>query len=214
MQYVLREQSIGKNISRIGLVAGAHAIFVAALIATLNNVEITSAPPPPTPFVPVKPIATPPDPPKLMKPHHAPSLPHATVPLPVVAIDPPITHETITATPTTVTTPTEIRDPSPPVVADNGSAAPSAAQLGVACPNAAQVQGNMRYPAQALREGIEGDVTARFVVTAAGAITNVTIAGSSSRVFNNVVTQAVQQFGCVGQGYDVVVEAPFTFRLK
>ena len=72
----------------------------------------------------------------------------------------------------------------------------------MACLNAAWVQANMRHPTQAIREGIEGEIK------------NVIIINGSNRVFNNVVTQAAQLFGCRDQGQDSMVEAPFTFRLN
>lgn len=217
MQYVMQERSFGKNVSRIGLVVGAHVIFVGALVANLNHMPKFTGEPPPIDYVKISPV-TPEkpkaEPPRPIEQKHKPVIERTTVPLPDVHIDHPAVVETITATPTN-TTQNEPRDPSPPTTADSGvTIAPTASNLGVACPNAAQVQSGMRYPALAAREGLEGDVTARFVVTAAGEIKNIAIVSSSNRVFNNVVTQAVQQFGCRGQGQDVVVEAPFTFRLK
>jgi periplasmic protein TonB len=216
MQYVMREQSFGKNVTRIGVVVGAHVISVGALIANLNHMPKFTDELPPinlikiAPVTPGKPKAEPPRP---IEQRHKPVIERTTVPLPDVHIERPAVVETISATPTNVTQ-NEPRDPSPPTSADSSITTPTASNLGVACPNAAQVQDGMRYPAQAARDGIEGDVTARFVVTAAGEIKNIAIVGSSNRVFNKVVTQAVQQFGCRGQGQDVVVEAPFTFRLK
>jgi periplasmic protein TonB len=215
MQYVMRDQSFGRNVTRIGLVVGAHVLFGTALVTTLNRVPIFSEPTVTT-LVPVAPVT--PEKPKVepLRPierTHKPVIERTTVPLPDFHIERPAVVETITATPTNVVQ-NEPRDPSPPTTVDSGTTIPTASNLGIACPNAAQVQGGMRYPAQAVREGIEGDVTARFVVTAAGEIKNIAIVASSNRVFNSVVTQAVQQFGCRGQGQDVTVEAPFTFRLK
>lgn len=217
MQYVMHERSFGKNISRFGLVIGGHVILVGALVASLNHMPKFDDVLPPINLIPIAPV-TPekprPEPPRPIKNTHKPVIQQTTVPPPDVPVDRPAVVETISAAPTNVVTPTDFRDSSPATSADSGAATPAASNLGVACPNAAQVQGNMRYPREALREGIEGDVTARFVVTAAGEIKNIAIVGSSNRVFNSVVTQAVQQFGCRGQGQDVTVEAPFTFRLK
>jgi periplasmic protein TonB len=216
MQYVMRDQSFGKNVTRIGLVVGAHVLFGAALVTTLNRVPIFSEPTVTTlvPVAPVTPVEKTPEPPRPIKNMHKPVFQQPTVPLPEFPIDRPAVVDVITATPSNAVTPSESRDPSPPTVVDSGTVSPSSSHLGVACPNAVQVQSNMRYPVQAARDGIEGDVTARFVVTAAGEIKNIAIVASSNRVFNSVVTQAVQQFGCRGQGQDVTVEAPFTFRLK
>jgi periplasmic protein TonB len=214
MQYMLREQSIGKSASRLGFVVGVHVILGTALIATLNRAPSVSIAPPSisvlNPAPPPKPI--PPETPREITKANLSTVMPVFVPPVVFAIEnPPVADPVFTTT--TPTTPSDDRDLSP-AKTDGAAVAPIAANLGIACPNAAQVQGNMRYPAQAVREGIEGDVIVRFVVAGAGEIKNVTIISSSNRIFNNVVTQAVQQFGCRGQGQDVVVEAPFTFRLK
>jgi protein TonB len=66
---------------------------------------------------------------------------------------------------------------------------------------------------QARREGLQGDVTIRFTVTATGQIKDPQVVSSSNRVFNNVSLNAIRQFNCVGQGQDVVVEVPFSFKL-
>jgi periplasmic protein TonB len=214
MQYMLCEQSIGKSMSRLGFVVGVHVMLGAALIATLNRAPtVLNAPPPISVLNPKqqsKPI--PPETPHEITKANLATVQHISVPIPDFVVDHPPVVDTIFATPTP-TAPPDFRDSSPPTT-DGAVVAPIASNLGIACPNTAQVQGNMRYPAQAVREGIEGDVIVRFVVASTSEIKNVTIVSSSNRIFNNVVTQAVQQFGCRGQGQDVVVEAPFTFRLK
>lgn len=214
MQYMLREQSIGKSVSRLGFVVGVHVVLGAALIATLNRAPNVNIVPPSITLV------NPPRPPEPPQPETRRELTKAnlssarTIIIPPIdiAIENPPLDDVVSVT-TALTTPADSRD-SLSTTTDGAVVAPIASNLGIACPNAAQVQGNMRYPAQAVREGIEGDVIVRFVVAGAGEIKNVAIISSSHRIFNNVVTQAVQQFGCRGQGQDVVVEAPFTFRLK
>lgn len=217
MQYMLREQSIGKSVSRLGFVVGVHIVLGAALIATLNRAPSVSIAPPPisvlNPAQPPKPI--PPETSREMTKANLSTVRTIIIPPIDIAIENPPVTDAVSAIPT-LTAPSENRDSLS--TTDGAVIAPIAANLGIACPNAAQVQANMRYPAQAVREGIEGDVIVRFVVAGGvgggGEIKNIVIASSSNRIFNNVVTQAVQQFGCRGQGQDVVVEAPFTFRLK
>jgi periplasmic protein TonB len=214
MQYMLREQSMGKSVGRLGFVVGVHVMLGAALIATLNRVPtVLNAPPPISvldPAPPPKPI--PPEAPREITKANLSTVQHISVPIPDFVVEHLPVVDTVFATPAPAT-PSHVHDSSSSTT-DGAVVAPTASNLGIACPNAAQVQGNMRYPAQAVREGIEGDVIVRFVVAAGSEIKNVNIVSSSNRIFNNVVTQAVQQFGCRGQGQDVVVEAPFTFRLK
>jgi periplasmic protein TonB len=208
MQYMLREQSTGKSLSRFGLVVGAHVLLY------------KSEEPPPVTILPPVPTVTPPTPdPKPVKHVLAqqPTLSDVTIPYTPPVVDKPV-EKTITFTPGPEPTTTRDLTPTLPTPTTGTQVTkvtePAGSQLGVACPNAAQVQSSIRYPAQALREGLEGDVIVRFVVTASGEIKNTTVVSSANRVFNNVVTQAVQQFGCQGQGRDVWVEAPFSFRLN
>ena len=72
----------------------------------------------------------------------------------------------------------------------------------------------MSYPTQARRDGIQGNVVARFMVGANGAIRDISIASTSNQALNRAVINAVGQFRCVAQGQDVMVEAPFVFRLN
>lgn len=88
------------------------------------------------------------------------------------------------------------------------------AQVGVACPNSQSVRTSMRYPPQARRDGLQGDVVARFLVAANGEIRNINIVSSTNRAFNSAVVSAVGQFSCLAQGRDVTVEVPFAFRLE
>jgi periplasmic protein TonB len=220
MQYMLREQSTGKSLSRFGLVVGAHMLLGVVLITTLNRTHDRNEEPPPVTILPPAPTVTPPTPdPKPVKHVLAqrPTLPDVQIPYTPPVVDKPA-EKTITFTP--APEPTTARDIAPTLPTSTSGTQvtqvtePVGSQLGVACPNAAQVQSSIRYPVQAVREGIEGDVIARFVVAASGEIKNIIIVSSANRVFNNVVTQAVQQFGCQGQGRDVWVEAPFSFRLN
>jgi periplasmic protein TonB len=214
MQYMLRERSVGKNVSRFTLVAGVHFILGAALIATLNRVPITViAPPNVTLINPERPPQPPqPETPReIIKANLSTARSIVVPPIDFAMENPPIADPVFVAA--TPFTPSKNREPTP-ATGDSATVAPTASNLGIACPNAAGVQGSMRYPAQAVRDGIEGDVVVRFVVGSAGEIKNVAITSSTNRVFNNAVAQAVQQFGCRGQGQDVLVEAPFTFRLK
>ncbi len=98
-----------------------------------------------------------------------------------------------------------------PTGGDSGERSTPAAA--VACPNSREVQANMVYPAPARRSGIQGDVIARFVVGANGSIRDIAIISSTSQTLNLAAINAVAQFRCVGQGQDIVVEAPFSFKL-
>jgi periplasmic protein TonB len=211
MQYLLREQSVGKNVIRFTFVAGLHLILGAALIATLIRVPIKDISPP---NVTLLNPAQPPQsetPREIIKANLSAARSVVVPPIDFAIENPPIADPVFVVT--MPFTPPDNREPTP-AAGNSVTPAPTPSKLGIACPNAAEVQGSLRYPLQAVREGIEGDVIVHLVVSGAGEIENVAIARSTNRIFNNAVSQAVQQFGCRGQGQDVLVEAPFTFRLK
>lgn len=96
------------------------------------------------------------------------------------------------------------------------SAAPPIAavsSVGVACPNSQSIRENIRYPAQAQRDGLQGEVEVEFTVSAAGVISGESIVSSTNRAFNSAALLATRQFKCVGQGQDVKVKVPYSFKL-
>lgn len=207
----LQPKNAGRHLAGVVLVVLLHAAILLAAVyglqrtgarlalpAELEWVSIVAPTPPPAPQPAHRPEAA-----KLtMQPLDAPTPPDFVIEPPAQRGDainvPP--GDTVTAV-------------TGPVDTGGQSVAPSAA-IGVACPNAQAVRAIMRYPAQARREGLQGDVLARFIVGAGGGIRAIEIVSTTHRAFNSAVVDAVQQFGCVGQGRDVTVEVPFNFRLE
>jgi protein TonB len=71
------------------------------------------------------------------------------------------------------------------------------------------------YPREALLDGIEGDVLIEFTVAGDGQIKNVEIKSSSNRIFNRAALSAVQSgLSCQGQGQDIRVQAPVSFKIR
>jgi protein TonB len=71
------------------------------------------------------------------------------------------------------------------------------------------------YPRQALLDGVEGEVLIEFTVTASGEIKNVEIKSSTNRIFNRPALAVVQsKLTCQGQGQDVRVQAPVSFKIR
>lgn len=85
--------------------------------------------------------------------------------------------------------------------------------VGVACPNSQTIRATMEYPREARRQNVTGDVLVKFTVTSMGTIEDVVIVASASRLLNAAAIAAVNQFKCVGQNRNVVVEVPFSFNL-
>jgi len=216
MDFAQSQRNPGRHLVGLGAVVLLHVIIVYALLTGLARkvVEVVKAPlqvkvieevkPPPPPDLP------PPPPPKLAAP------PPPFIPPPEVQIaTPPPVAPTITAVsnqaPPEPTLPREVPQPAPVAAAP---APPARAQIGVTCPNWGEIKGEIQYPKQAIQDNIQGDVTIEFTVGPGGEIKDPVIVKSANRVFNAVTMKAVQRLRCVGQGRDVKVQAPFTFRLE
>ncbi len=212
MEFSLQRSKPSRRIAGLALVGVAHIAVIAALMFGMTRSHTIFAPPAPIEWVS---IVEPLRPPQKLEtrelPRTAPA-PVVMVPPTIVLDQPPLQVDSIQVSP----------DTSAPQVADSAAASGAAsdgatsasAGLAAACPNAQAIRASLRYPPQARREGLQGDVLARFVVGSAGDIRNVDIVSSSQRAFNSTVINAVRQFNCVAQGRDVVVEVPFTFRLE
>jgi periplasmic protein TonB len=209
MEYVSRKSTPQSTAMRFSLVILLHLALVAGLMNGLQRVELPAVMRDlNVVFVPLNEPA-----PKLVEPARkvvAKNVVQPPVPLPDVVIEtpkPPVTVS-VASSEAPADAPVGVASPGP----DTGNL--SAAGLAAACPNAQSIRSTMRYPIVARRDGLEGDVLARFVVGANGAIRDIAIVSSSNRVFNQAVTSALAQFSCVGQGRDVAVEVPFSFRLN
>jgi periplasmic protein TonB len=168
----------------------------------------TPKPPPPTPQ-PKPPAPKPPPPPR-----PAPQSRPVEVPPPVPATpEPP-------APPAPAPAPVQPPAPTPaPAAAVAPAPAPAPAQPAIAsvelaCPNYAAVRDAVGYPSRARRQGLEGTVTAEFNLSPSGAVEDLRIASATSDVFEGPVLEAMRQLRCMGQGRQVRVRVPFSFRLK
>ena len=210
MEYAFRKSSPQSRAVRLGMVALFHAALVASLMNMMGTVEFVKAVKEVTVTIlprvdePVKKAES------QVKVPVTPLTP-PTVPPPVIEIAPQVQPETVTANASSVPN----NASNVPATAGDSSVSNNAAPgLAAACPNSQAVRNNVRYPLTARRDGLEGDVVARFIVAANGTIRDIAIVSSTNRAFNSTVAQAVAQFSCVGQGRDVAVEVPFSFRLN
>ena len=75
--------------------------------------------------------------------------------------------------------------------------------------------GDAAYPAEASRKGItKGDALMQFTLTASGEIRDVKALQSSNPIFARNSERLVREYKCVGQGRDVTVTVPFSYKLK
>ena len=218
MNFSQRQADPRRHLVGIAFVILFHAFIVWALVSGLAKkvVEVVRAPietkvieeikkPPPPPEVVVPP------PPKMEAP------PPPFIPPPEVQIaTPPPPAPTITAvTPTPPVAPTVITPVAPPVTAPAPAPAPAVVSAAVVCSNYSTAMGDAAFPKDAIRQGIEkGEATVQFVLTAAGEVKNVAVVSASNAIFGRAAVRVVNEFKCKGQGQDVTVRVPFSYKLE
>lgn len=208
MNYVLPQNRSSEHVVGLALVVALHIVIFYFLATSM----IQSGPRVPPP-IDVYNVENPP-----LQPTPEPPLPTVQIVNPnVLTLDPPdIRLEQPVVAPTSMPAHVGSAAPTGVVANDVRPEIPVVAAsnvIGIACPNAQSVRQNMRYPAAARRDGIQGEVLVRFVVDAGGDISNVNIVSSSNRALNAAAIGAVSQFSCSGQGQAVSVDVPFSFRL-
>ena len=200
----------------VGAVVVFHIIIVYALITGLARkvVEVVKGP------IEVKVIEEvikkPPPPPELLPP--PPKLqapPPPFIPPPEINIQPPPTPApTITAV-----TPEAPPAPTAPVIAPPAPTpappVPAVQSAAVVCPNYREALGSVAYPREAALDNIQGEVLAEFTLGPTGQIKDIVIKSSSNRIFNKPAIQMIQtRLSCKGQGQDIKLSLPISFKLN
>jgi periplasmic protein TonB len=214
MNYAEQQRNPGRHLIGTSAVILLHVVVIYALVTGLARKvvevvkgpievkvieEVIKKPPPPPDVVPPPPKMAAPPPPFIPPPE----INIAPPPTPAPAIS-AITQEAPTA-------------PQAPVIAkpaETPAPAPAVRSARVACPNYIEVMQAISYPKEALKDSIEGEVVIEFTVTASGQVKDTIIKSSTNRVFNRASMAAVSQLSCQGQGQDVRVMAPISFKLR
>ena len=219
MNFSQRQADPRRHLVGFTVVILFHALIVYALVTGLAKkvVDVVRAPietkvieeikkPPPPPEVVVPP------PPKLEAP------PPPFIPPPEIQIaTPPPPQPTITATtPTPPPAPVVIAPaPPPPAPAPPAPPAPATASAGVVCSNYASVMGDVAFPRDAQRQGIErGEATIQFTLTANGEVKDIKAIRSTHQIFARNSIRIVSEYKCQGQGRDVTVTVPFAYKME
>ncbi|MEO8186525.1 MAG: energy transducer TonB, partial [Burkholderiaceae bacterium] len=75
--------------------------------------------------------------------------------------------------------------------------------------------GSVAYPREAALDNIQGEVMAEFTLGPNGQIRDIVIKSSTNRVFNKPAIQMIQtRLVCKGQGQDVKLSLPISFKLN
>ena len=219
MNFAQRQADPRRHLVGMTVVVLFHALVVYALVTGLAKrvVEVIRAPietkvieeikkPPPPPEVVLPP------PPKLEAP------PPPFIPPPEIQIATPPPAPTITATtPTPPPAPVVIAPAPPPVVAaaPAPAAPPAPVSAGVVCSNFQTVMGDVAYPREAQRQGIEkGEALIQFTLSPTGEVKNITVISASHQIFARNSVRIVGEYKCQGQGREVTVRVPFGYKLQ
>lgn len=222
MNFAQQQADPRRHVVGMAVVILFHVLVVYALVSGLAKkvidvvrapietkvIEEIKKPPPPEVVVP--------PPPKLEAP------PPPFIPPPEIQLaTPPPPQPTITAvTATPPPAPVVIAPAPPPVVAaapappaPAPAPAPAVISAGVACSNSTAVMGESAFPRDAQRQGIErGDALIQFTLTASGEIKNITSLRASNPIFARNSIRLISSFKCQGQGRDVIVQQPFSYK--
>jgi len=219
MNFAQRQRDPRKHLVGITAVILFHGFIVYALLTGLAKkvVDVVRAPietkvieevkkPPPPPEVVVPP------PPKLEAP------PPPFIPPPEVQIAaPPPPQPTITATTPTPPPAPVVIAPAPPVVAAPAPPAPPAPAVvnaAVVCSNYQQKMGDASFPREAARAGLErGEAVIQFTLSPSGEIKNVRAVKSTHPIFARAASKIVSEYTCAGQGQEVTVTVPFSYKM-
>ena len=219
MNYSQQQADPKKHLFGIGAVILFHVLVVYALVTGLAKkvIDVVRAPietkvieeikkPPPPPEVVVPP------PPKLEAP------PPPFIPPPEIQIANPPPAPTITATTPTPPPAPVVIAPAPPPAVPAPPAPPAPAPVvtaGAVCPNYATVMGDVAFPIEARRQGLDrGEATIQFTVTAAGEIKDVKTVRSTSPIFARASVRIVGEYKCTGQGRDISVSQTFSYKIE
>ncbi len=219
MNFSERQADPRRHLVGLTVVILVHAFIIYALVTGLAKkvVDVVRAPietkvieeikkPPPPPEIVLPP------PPKLEAP------PPPYIPPPEVQIaTPPPPQPTISVAPSpTPPAPVDIRPQAPaPTAPAPAPAAPATVSAAVACSNYNTVMGDAGFPKEAIRQGLErGDALVQFTLSPNGEIRDVKAIRASHPTFARASTRIVGEYKCQGQGREVIVQVPFSYKLE
>jgi protein TonB len=217
MDFARQQRNPARHLVGIGAVVLLHVLIAYALVTGLARKvvevvkgpievkvieEVIKKPPPPPEVVPPPPKLAAPPPPFIPPPEITIAPPPA--PAPTISV---VTQEA----PPAPQAPVIQRVPEAPAPAPQ----PAVRSAQVVCSNYREVMSSIPYPREALLDGIEGEVLIEFTVTASGQIRDPVIRSSSNRIFNRASLSVVQtRLSCQGQGQDIRVQAPVSFKIR
>jgi protein TonB len=85
----------------------------------------------------------------------------------------------------------------------------------VVCSNYSTVMGDVAYPREAARQGLDrGEALIQFTLGANGEVKDIKALRATHPIFARNSIRIVGQYKCQGQGHDVIVQVPFGYKLE
>jgi len=166
-------------------------------------------------------VKKPPPPPEIVvpPPPRLEAQPTPFIPPPEVQIaTPPPPQPTITAVTPTPPPVAAVITPTPPPVVAPPAPPPAAAPVSAltVCSNSIAAMGEAGFPRDAARAGLEkGEAMIQFTVSASGEVKDAKVVSASHPIFGRASARLVSsEFKCKGQGHDVVLLVPFSYKLQ
>ena len=218
MNFSQRQADPRRHLVGLTIVILVHAFIVYALVTGLAKkvVDVVRAP---IETKVIEEIKKPPPPPEVMLPPppklEAPPPPY--IPPPEVQIaTPPPPQPTISVAPSPTPPPPTVMTPTPPVAAAPAPApAPAVVSAAVACSNYNTVMGDAGFPKDAIRLGLErGDAVVQFTLSPTGEVRDIKTIRASHPAFGRASARIVGEYKCQGQGREVIVQVPFSYKLE
>ena len=199
MNFAQRQADPRRHIVGMTVVVLFHALVVYALVTGLAKrvVDVIRAP---IETKVIEEIKRPPPPPEIQ-----------------IATPPPPAPTITATTPTPPPAPVVIAPAPPPVVAAAPApvAPPAPVSAGVVCSNYQSVMGDVAYPREAQRQGIEkGDALIQFTLSPTGEVKDIKVIRASHQIFARNSMRIVGEYKCQGQGREVTVQVPFGYKLQ
>ncbi|MEO8311930.1 MAG: energy transducer TonB [Caldimonas sp.] len=237
MDYAQRRQAPGRHLTGFVLVVAFHVALVYALVSGLARrvIDVVRAPietkvidepkkkppPPPEVILPPPPDFAPPPPPfipppeiRIAKPPPPPVVRIRPAPPPAPVVIAPMPPAPPPPAPAPPAPPPPAPAP-PPKPKPKPAPAPPPVTASVACSNYRTKMGDAAFPREAVRKGIDrGTALIQFTLRADGRVDNIVSINASNPIFARASKRIVAEFRCTGQGRDVLVRVPFSYRLE
>jgi protein TonB len=213
MNFSKQQADPRRHVVGLSFVVLLHVLVVYALVTGLAK-KVVDVVRQPIDTKVIEEVKKPPPPPEIV----VPPPPQMQAPPPPFIPPPEVQIQTPPPTPNVIAAVTATPPPAPTVIAPV-QAAPvqqtGPLSAGVVCPNHKTVMGEVAFPRDAIRQGIDrGEALIEFTVAPSGAIKDAHVVSASNPIFARNSLRIISEYRCQGRGQDVLVRVPFSYKLE